>query len=182
MGCTHCSAIIKGPEINHPNKGYPIMTRGYYTCNSEGVIYLLKCHCGKGYVGQTSRSIKIRLNEHKSNIRTYHLKKQEYDTKQNKEQKGKFGESTVARHYFKWRHNTSEVRWQILEQMTDGNSANRRTALLKRESYWIHKLGTVAPGGLNKNMNMSIFLWIWSLDSLPLSFRNYWCISVVSGP
>lgn len=91
MGCTHCSAIIKSPETNHPNKGYPIMTRGYYTCNSEGVIYLLKCPWGKGYVGQTSRSIKIRLNEYKSNIRTYHLKKQEKTPNKIKNRKANLG-------------------------------------------------------------------------------------------
>lgn len=58
-------AIIKGPSVDHPTKGYPIYVKRQYTCNSTNVIYMLKCPCGKCYVSQTTRAIKFRLNEHK---------------------------------------------------------------------------------------------------------------------
>lgn len=39
-GCQNCSSIIKGPNIYHPARGYAIPARGFFTCNSIGVIYL----------------------------------------------------------------------------------------------------------------------------------------------
>lgn len=152
MGCSHCTSI-KGPTVLHPSNGYSIPVHGYFTCDCEGVIYLPKCPCGKGYVGQTSRAIKKLLNEHKSNIRTYH-NKIITDSKQQKEESKKFGQSTVAKHYTEHRHNTSDVRWLILEQLTHRDEYSMRRELLKRESYWINKLGTLAPGGLNESLNL----------------------------
>lgn len=69
--CQHCSSVIKGSQIYHPTKGSTIPVKGYFTRNSENVVYLLKCPCGMAYVGQTSPNVKVRLNEHKSNIRLY---------------------------------------------------------------------------------------------------------------
>lgn len=68
-------------------KGYPIPVKGQYTCNSMNVIYILKCPCGKCYVRQTSRSIKVRVNEHRSCICTYQNRSNE-----EKENADKFGE------------------------------------------------------------------------------------------
>lgn len=67
MGCLSCSSIIKGPVIHHPTRGVAIPACGYFTCNSGNVMYMLKCPCGRAYVGITSRMVQIRLNEHKSN-------------------------------------------------------------------------------------------------------------------
>lgn len=53
---------------------FPTEVKEQYTCNSSNVIYALKCPCGKMYIGQTSRMTKIRLNEHRSAIRTYQEK------------------------------------------------------------------------------------------------------------
>lgn len=40
-------------------------------CNSEKLIYCIKCSCGLVYVGKTEGKIKIRVTEHKSMIRTH---------------------------------------------------------------------------------------------------------------
>ncbi|OCT70572.1 hypothetical protein XELAEV_18037496mg [Xenopus laevis] len=63
--CSHCNGIICGDTIAHPTRATPIKTNG----NSSAVIYLIKFPCG--YVGQTSRAVRLRLNEHKSNIHRY---------------------------------------------------------------------------------------------------------------
>ncbi|OCT70349.1 hypothetical protein XELAEV_18037266mg [Xenopus laevis] len=65
MGCNCCSYIIKGSKINHPKKGYEINLNVYATCKSTHVVYLLKCPCGLGYMGHTSRAVKLRIQEHK---------------------------------------------------------------------------------------------------------------------
>ncbi|OCT70301.1 hypothetical protein XELAEV_18037224mg [Xenopus laevis] len=69
--CAWSNGIMKGDITAHHSKGFPIKLNGHFTCNSTGVIYMIKCPCGLTYVGQTSRSIKTRLNEHKSSIRNY---------------------------------------------------------------------------------------------------------------
>lgn len=112
---------------------------------------MIKCPCGKAYIGQTSRPIKIRLTEHRSRIRTY---KQENE----KVEKGKIGENTVARHFFEMRHAGSELKWTIVEQIYGQDNAQIKTRLLQREVYWIVTLDTKSPNGLNENCSCNVFL------------------------
>lgn len=116
MSCQHCSAIIKGPTVNHSTQGHSIQIKGQYTCNSANVVYMLKCSCGQCYTGQTSRAIKVRLNKHKSNIRTYQNKSTE-EREITVRSDGKFGETTVAQHFVEARHRVNELKWLILEQV-----------------------------------------------------------------
>lgn len=43
--------------------------KDFITCGIVGVIYLLNCPCGFQYIGRTTRALKIRIDEHLSNIR-----------------------------------------------------------------------------------------------------------------
>lgn len=43
LSCQNCTAIVKGPTVKHPMKGFDIKIKGYHTCNSHNVIYCLKC-------------------------------------------------------------------------------------------------------------------------------------------
>lgn len=124
-------------------KGYNIALEGYNTCNSSGVIYMIKCPCGKAYIGQTSRSIKIRLTEHRSSIRTYRKEKDRQET-------NKYGESTVARHFYEMRRNISDLRWVVIEKVFGNDESQIKTRLLQREVHWIVTLDTKAPNGLNE--------------------------------
>lgn len=146
LHCTNCASILKGVKFKHPLKDTEITARGHFTCNTTGAIYLLQCPCGLAYVGQTSRHIKTRLNEHKSVIRTF-LKnpgKTEQDSKKKKE-------TTLAKHFAEHGHTISDLKWRILETVNPGESNNElKRNLLKRETYWIHTLGTLAPQGLNE--------------------------------
>lgn len=78
---------------------------------------MLKCPCGMVYIGQTSRTVKTRINKHKSCIRTYKEKSEEDD-------KGgaKYGENTVARHFTEKGHRVSELRWAVLEIVHGDNT------------------------------------------------------------
>lgn len=90
--------------------------KGQYTCNSNAVVYVLKCPCGKYYVGQTSRAIKVRINEHKSSIICYLNKSVEERTELDRIEH-KFGETSVAQHYAEAKHTVSDLRWAVLEQI-----------------------------------------------------------------
>ncbi|OCT65637.1 hypothetical protein XELAEV_18041878mg [Xenopus laevis] len=57
LSCQCCSSIIKDNKMNHPSKGFEIKLNDFATCNTTGVIYMLKCPCGKAYVGKTKRQV-----------------------------------------------------------------------------------------------------------------------------
>ena len=38
--------------------------------HTAGVVYKLTCSCGKSYIGQTKRNLKVRLKEHKPDFGT----------------------------------------------------------------------------------------------------------------
>lgn len=134
-GCSNCGSVIKGESIAHPNQGYKIPAKGYYTCNSDYVVYMLKCPCGKAYIGQKSRPIKNHLNEHKSSIRLYQSRLEEQSEKGVK--KSKYGETEVAKHFHENRHQVSELKWLVIKQLYGDYRNNPHTKLLQREAYWI---------------------------------------------
>lgn len=98
--------------------------------------------------------VKVRLNEHKSNIRLYKTRINEgpQDTK------SKFGETGVAKHFYELGHQVSDLRWQVIEQIYANSKHECHTKLLQREAYWINKMETLSPKGLNENCQMSVFL------------------------
>ncbi|XP_041428559.1 uncharacterized protein LOC121396962 [Xenopus laevis] len=158
--CGHCNGVIRGEICKHPSQGYDIKLRHFATCETESVIYLLKCPCGFGYVGQTSRAVRIRLNEHKSVIRNYkpETKEESKIAHQKDKEKEKYKKETLlAKHYFEQGHNVAQLRWQILEVVRN-DAGNDKTSLLRRESFWIWKLKTLWPKGLNENFSLTCYL------------------------
>lgn len=76
-------------------------------------------------MGQTSRNFQVRLNEHKSNIRLYSSRKQkEEQTEQTIDNKNKYGEITVAKHFFDFIHQVSVIRWQVIERIFGEDNHN----------------------------------------------------------
>ncbi len=67
--------------------------RGRITCNTQFVVYLLKCPYNLYYVGKTKRELKSRISEHKSSTR-------------NRDSK-----SPVARHYYGHNHTTADLKY-----------------------------------------------------------------------
>ncbi|OCT90662.1 hypothetical protein XELAEV_18019279mg [Xenopus laevis] len=112
----------------------------YHTCMSTNVIYLLKCPCGSAYVGKTNRMVRVRLNEHRSAIRNVKAKP-----------------TSVSRHWAEYNHTISQLRWMVLEEVVL-KSGNVDQKPLQRETYWIWKLNTLAPRGLNEAINYTCFL------------------------
>lgn len=115
------------------------------------------------YIGQTARPIKTRLNEHKSQIKRHLSKIQEVAGTvlqvKNKLDEGKkpYGETSIARHFAEAKHNVTDIRWQVIEEI-NVDAAGRERRLLQREAYWIMTLETLAPLGLNEECKLSVFL------------------------
>jgi predicted GIY-YIG superfamily endonuclease len=99
------------------------------TCKTENVIYLITCKiCGLQYVGETEKLHK-RINLHRSDWMTKKLYR-----------------SPVAEHFSSPGHTFSDI---ILIAIANNHSWSSETRK-EKESYWIRRLRTLKPSGLNQ--------------------------------
>ena len=118
---------------NLTGKEYRTTTYDKLSCGSSDIIYGIHCiHCGLVYVGQTGRSLRSRMNGHRSAIK-------------------KGGQSLLHRHFHKPNHSVDNVRVQILEKIYHGSGSPSLSTPLRRERelFWIKELGTAKPYGFN---------------------------------
>ena len=100
------------------------------TCQTSNVIYLLECGvCAHQYVGQTSRQLTTRVEEHGFDV----------VCKPN---------NSFSRHFKSTDHQDSfkNIKVTIIEHDPDWDCKRRK----ERESFWIRKLKTLFPNGINK--------------------------------
>ena len=98
------------------------------TCTTSGIIYLLYCAKCKfaQYVGESQNSLKTRFYKHRSDINR---------------NKGTY----VTEHFNQADHSVNDLRCIIIEKVY----SNTLTRRLRRENFWMNKLQTVYPLGLN---------------------------------
>lgn len=139
--CAQCNFTRRTTTFNHPWTGKSYQIKGVITCNTNNVIYMLKCPCGLAYIGKTNRPLKHRISEHRSNIRNHDQK------------------SPVALHFTNAKHSVSCLKYTGIEKV---NPARRGgdidTILLQREAFWIYTLDTLSPRGLNEDFDLRPFL------------------------
>lgn len=75
-GCERCYSCIRVPtnnkrvkEFHNPHTDQVYTIRDFISCNTVGVVYVVKCPCDFMYVGRTTRALKDRMEEHVRNIR-----------------------------------------------------------------------------------------------------------------
>ena len=139
--CTQCNFTQKTNTFTHPRTGKVFNIKGIITCNTNNVIYMLKCPCGLAYIGKTTRPLKTRISEHRSNIRNHDPK------------------SPVAVHFTQHGHSVSTLRYsgiEVIKSPRRGGDIN--ALLLKREAFWIYSLETLSPKGLNEEFDLRPFL------------------------
>ena len=102
-------------------------------CKTANVVYLLTCDtCKKQYVGETKRPFIVRLKEHLADIR---LKR----------------DKPLAIHVNGHASDNKKVFPQITEVINRDPEMPETTSLRKkREIFWIYRLKTLIPYGLNK--------------------------------
>ena len=101
-------------------------------CTSQNVIYLIECkRCKMQYVGQTNQQVSKRMNSHRFNINNYDS--QGYA-------------SNVASHFNLDSHSIADFSFLPIDVVS-----NEMTRLCK-ETYWIHKLDTLHPKGMNSKL------------------------------
>lgn len=103
---------------------------GNYNCKTSNAIYLMTCKvCKKQYVGETKLSISRRINLHRS----------DYNTR-------RFKRSPVAEHFSHENHAFGDISLCVIESDTRWDDTLRK----RRETYWIRRLSTLQPYGINK--------------------------------
>ena len=128
IGCECCTIISRKCRVTstHNKKTYP--TQPYTCCATRNVIYIIECiKCNKGnqYIGHTTKPLRNRLTEHKS------------DNKPNNHSPLYQHFSQRANHHFE-----RDIRITILKTTTKNN-------LLKVKNDWIKNMDTTYPKGLN---------------------------------
>ena len=129
------------------NKNFSILTNSNLSCKSNNIVYLITCSvCKIQYVGETGRNFDIRMSEHikfierkSKNMRIYqHFTNDEHFTDNN-------GNILPT---------NKRLRFQIIESIKSVNlsDGDARKLRLNRELYWISKMKTAYPLGLNEKI------------------------------
>jgi hypothetical protein len=96
-------------------------------CSSKNIIYLITCNlCKIQYVGETGRQMRLRLTQHRHDIKVKNL-------------------TPIGIHFNKKNHTLSHLNIIPIETIESDKVYQRKT----REYYWQLRLGTIFPKGLN---------------------------------
>eukprot|EP00745_Piridium_sociabile_P022976 TRINITY_DN35811_c0_g1_i2.p1 TRINITY_DN35811_c0_g1~~TRINITY_DN35811_c0_g1_i2.p1 ORF type:complete len:584 (-),score=113.49 TRINITY_DN35811_c0_g1_i2:126-1877(-) len=128
--CVICREhLVECQTFQSNQTGEVFSLRKSMSCNTTNIVYMLfcaKCHTGAQYVGETKNSLKTRFYLHRTHI------KQNTGTH-------------VTKHFNNTGHTLQDMRCIPIEIV----HTNNLTLRLKRELFWIHKLKTTFPFGLN---------------------------------
>ena len=133
--CRYCSKLDKTGQITCHATGKIYTAKHNITCNSNNLIYCISCKvCQKQYVGQTKNEIKERFKTHFYSI--------DHPSKV---------DTTIGRHFSSHLHNgISNVTIHVLDFIQAPNQTPSAQRLRDhQERFWIHRLSTIAPLGLN---------------------------------
>lgn len=110
----------------------PPKIKHFLTCQSSYIIYLIQCICGQQYIGRTIQKLHMRMNKHRSNINNNFLL------------------HGVSKHCFMKHPETPNVIKVTPIDYVERSTQNRFEALRKKEMFWIYRLKTLQPNGLNE--------------------------------
>ena len=127
--CKACNFIIENRVITSSTNNKKFQVIGNITCKSNNLVYLVTCNrCQKQYVGETSRTLAERINQHLSSIRLRKL-------------------TPIALHFNSQGHKLNDFRIIGIEIIQD-NSQSQRIRRMK-EITWQNLLQTTFPHGIN---------------------------------
>ena len=128
--CQCCKMITSAGTVKS-SSGATVRLRQNTDCTTENVVYLISCSsCNKQYVGETKGPLNKRMNGHRDDWRHR-----------------RFERSPTAEHFHSADHDfLSNASVCCLEHNKEWSDSTRKL----RESYWIRRLNTLCPFGINK--------------------------------
>jgi len=134
--CSHCINIIETDSYVSSSNMSRFKLKENTNCSSTHVIYLITCQkCGMQYVGQTRQQVSKRMNSHRFDINNF---------------TDPLYATNVAAHFNSADHSLEDFRFLPIEVLYDDMDR------LTRETYWMHKLNTVHPSGLNSDFLFNV--------------------------
>lgn len=130
----YCIRLDTAGRISSTTTGRSYATKTNVSCKSSNIIYCIHCiRCGLQYVGQTERKLMARMCEHFAKVTHRKL------------------DTDMGKHFCKPPHQgIDDIKLFILDFINcHPQSPTAEQLRDKRESHWIHTLGTLAPQGLN---------------------------------
>ena len=129
--CQICNILCTRSSLKAPGTDITVRPFSYY-CNSSNFIYLVKCKkCDSdNYIGETSATIRLRMNNHKKSIRDNN--------------KGLL----VARHFNKLNHSISDLECVMFK----GDFSNNTDRLIEEQTLTC-KLKTDTTHGLSHELD-----------------------------
>jgi hypothetical protein len=127
--CIICKKhLVQSRSFTSCRTGETFQVRGHFTCDSKNIIYLIVCiKCNEAqYVGETKNTLRDRFYPHRSTI-------------------GTNTGTPLTMHFNQADHSLDDMGCMVIEQVSSSTEIGR----LKRESFWITKLRTLIPEGLN---------------------------------
>lgn len=134
--CVSCLYINEASEFGSTYCQSEFTITGKLDCNSKNVVYLIECNkCNEQYVGETSKTLKARLSNHVSDINRYQ-------------------DTNVAQHFNQHDHNgVNDLKiTPILQIPESGSKVKDMLTRRKHETFFIKKLKTMYPYGINDKM------------------------------
>lgn len=127
--CRACNYVTVGQTCRSTTNNREFVVRGNITCKTSNVVYVITCiRCKLQYVGQTSRTLADRINDHLSRIRT---------TKN----------TPVGLHFNRAGHTLCDFSIMGVERIY--NTRDTLTTLFMKERTWQNLLQSAYPYGLN---------------------------------
>ena len=135
--CSHCSNIVESDHFTSSQTNSEFKLNFDSNCTSSNVIYLITCkRCSMQYVGQTSQQVSKRMNSHRFDINSFI---------------NPAFTTHIAAHFNRDNHKLQDFSFMPIDKVD-----NNMERLLK-ETYWIHKLDTVFPKGLNSKILYPVY-------------------------
>lgn len=127
--CSACNYITAGKRCTSSVNKRRFLVRGNINCRTNNVVYLVTCNrCQLQYVGETTRPLADRINDHLSCIRTHK-------------------NTPVSLHFNTPGHSIGDFTIMGIEQIA--NEQNPTSTLLLKERTWQNLLQTAYPLGIN---------------------------------
>ena len=128
--CMTCKNIQCTQKFSSTHTGEKFIIYCNANCKTENIIYLLECAiCGLQYIGETKQQLSKRLNGHRSDENCK-------------------PDLPLSRHLRSTGHHDSfgKLKVTIIDHNPKWDDKSRQ----ERESFWIRKLKTLSPNGINE--------------------------------
>jgi len=130
--CSVREFITEGTHFTSTVTNQRFTINTHIHCKMNWLIYLITCKkCNKQYVGKTENTLYTRFTNHKSDIKFHGTPKS--------------NNLPIGRHFTLPDHSIKDISIMGIEKIHKQTTET----ILRRESYWILKLQTLHPKGIN---------------------------------